>query len=113
MKQGWGKVKTNQGVPVMKRWWVSWEEPTSESGGDWRPLKVPPTESIPKYWCSGYGGWDEDSYASICAVVDAPSEDEAKALVEKYWRPQEWRFCNERELDWRPAGDRFPWGDND
>jgi hypothetical protein len=88
----------------MKRWWVSWWEPLVK--GDYRPFTWPLPPEIPKYWCSGYG----DGTASLCAVVDASTEEEVKKLIEQFWKPAEWRFCNERELGWRP-GDRFPWDD--
>jgi len=94
----------------MKRWWISWEEPTPK--GDYRPLHVPVPDAVKKWWCSGYGGFGaEDSYATLCAVVDAPTEEEARKAIRVEWEPQEWRFCEECTLDWRPNAGRFPWED--
>jgi hypothetical protein len=88
----------------MKRWWVSWWEPVNEDG-DYRPMKWPLPPEIPKYWNSATASFG----AGLCAVVDAPSEEEVKKLIEQYWKPAEWRFCNEVEPGWRPEPTRFPW----
>ena len=88
----------------MKRFWISWYQPTD----DYRPVTVPPKSEVLGYWCSGYRG--SDDAATMCAWVVAGSEDEANALIssEKYWpEAEEWRFCNEVEDEWVPS-DRFP-----
>lgn len=87
-----------------KTFWISWYEPIDESQ-DSRPLKWPLPATI-DYWVSGWRG--DMSAATLCAVVDAASEDEAKKLIGEYWKPAEWRFCNPNELGWRPPADRFP-----
>jgi hypothetical protein len=89
----------------MKRWWVSWNEPLDQSQ-DCRPIKWPLPPEIPHWWCTGGAG--DGSTASICAVVDAPCENAAKKLVARHWKPDSWRFCEEKERGWLPASDRFP-----
>ena len=74
----------------MKRFWVSWYEEVDETG-DWRPFTVPPTESIPHYWCTGTTD-DEPERKSICAVVDAENEEKAWEVVKKHWAANEERF---------------------
>ena len=54
----------------------------------------------------------DGSYVTICAVVDASTEEEAKEEIERFWIPRSWRFCGEKEPDWEP-GDRFPWPKRD
>lgn len=90
---------------VVKRWWVSWYEPMDASG-DYRPQTWPLPPSIPHYWCSGQT-FDGDA-ATLCAVVDADTEEAAKDEVRKLWKPAGWRFCNEKAPGWMPASDRFP-----
>ena len=80
----------------MNRFWISWNEP----GDDPRPLTVP----SPDWWCTGWG----DGYATVCAIIDAESEEGAKARVQEQWEPSSWRFCNEVEANWTPPADRFP-----
>lgn len=91
----------------MKRWWISWYEPVDEQG-DYRAIRWPLADGIKKYWCSGWTG--DGKSATLCAVIDAATEDEAKQIVRDHWKPGEWRFCEEKPLHWRP-GDRFPWAD--
>ena len=81
------------------RFWLSWYQP----GDDPRPLTCPPNEAIRGWWVSGTG----DDKFSICAVVDAESEEAAKAAVRVDWpEAEKWRFCEEKPRDWKP-GDRF------
>lgn len=84
----------------MSNYWMSWCEP----GDDYRPLTLPLPAAIRGWWCSGY---DSDDNATLCALVKAESEDDAKALICQFWKPGYWRFCEERGDDWLP-GDRFP-----
>lgn len=89
----------------MTRYWVSWYEPVGEAQ-DPRPRKWPLPEAIPHYWVSGWVG--DMSAATLCAIVDARCEEEAKRFVQDAgWSPSSWRFCEERAPDWLP-GDRFP-----
>ena len=89
----------------MKRFWMSWYQP----GDDRRPVYDPKVESEPldhRYWKSGERG--SDGAATVCAVVDAENEKSAKAAVNRYWpEAAEWRFIEEKTLDFMP-GDRFP-----
>jgi hypothetical protein len=39
--------------------------------------------------------------------IDAHDEAECQRLVEKFWKPKSWRFCEEKPLDFLP-GNRFP-----
>jgi hypothetical protein len=90
---------------MLKTFWMSWYEPTPD--GEFAPYTWP----LPKgnhYWCSGWVA--DESAATLCALVMAPSEEDAKKMVRRWWkhrRPTEWRFCNERPNGWTP-GDRFP-----
>jgi hypothetical protein len=93
----------------MKRYWVSWHEPTGVDL-DWRPMVVPPKAIVPAYWCTGWLGVDGD-IACVCAVVDAATEEQAKQTIKDYWKPWEvepWRFIEERPRNWMPQEDRFP-----
>ena len=84
------------------RFWISWYQPT----GDHRPLAYPPHRSILGWWCTGFA---DEGTATLCALVDATNEDDAKAAVIKEWPEAErWRFCNEHDGD---LGDRFPLSD--
>lgn len=85
----------------MKRFWISWHQPTEDE----RPLTYPPGPSILGWWCSGY---DQDGIPTLCALVEAESESNAKADIKLDWPEAErWRFVNEVATDWLP-GDRFP-----
>ena len=80
------------------RFWMSWVDqgvtvPRRPTGGD-----------VVAHWISGYQG----NSAIHCAVIDAPSLDDAQGVVARYWSPREWRFCDEKPVDWMPAADRFP-----
>jgi hypothetical protein len=82
----------------MKRFWISWYQPTE----DYRPLK----EGI-EYWCTGQTLSEPEQY-TLCAIVDAKDEESAEARILKDWpEVTDWRFCEERETDWRPPSDRF------
>lgn len=84
------------------RYWLSWYQPTD----DYRPLTDPPHPQILGWWCTGYNNQD---HATICALVEAGSEQDAKVYVEVSWPESataEWRFCERRD-DWKPT-DRFP-----
>ena len=86
----------------MKRYWVSWWSGNYESEG----CKNPPF----KVWVSGSrdrkGDGDKDDL-SMCAVIDAPSEQVIKAALKKYYPDMEDRFCERVAGDWAPT-DRFP-----
>lgn len=84
------------------RCWISWEQP----GDDYRPIMVPPRESVVGYWCSGMAA--EQSVSTMCAVVNADDEQHAKRLIEVYWpEAVRWRFADMKPPGWLP-GERFP-----
>ena len=86
----------------MKRYWISWYQPTE----DYRPLKWPLPKEILGWWCSGLRCSDDAS--TLVAWVEAESNESAEKLIKKYWpEAKEWRFNDEVELDWKP-NDRFP-----
>lgn len=88
------------------RFWISWYQPTE----DYRPVKWPLPPEIPGFWCSGYGA---DDAATLCAVVDAPTEASAKRIIQakRNWpETHRWRFCEGKEPGWMPPPDRFPHG---
>lgn len=85
---------------TINRYWVSWWQPTE----DHRPLTDPPHPQVLGWWCSG----SSDEGDSICALVEAESEDKAKVYVQISWPEAEnWRFIEAKPNDWIP-GDRFP-----
>jgi len=90
----------------VKRFWISWWEPAPD--GDARPFVVPPESEVPGYWMSGYRGDEDDAETSVCAVVEAPDEAAAHEVVERYWKPCEFRFCESHPAGWFPESDRFP-----
>lgn len=74
----------------MSYYWISWVQP----GNDVRPLHYPPGERVLGWWSTGYtqGG------QTLCAMVRAAGEQEAKDAVTKDWpEADEWRFCDPRE----------------
>jgi hypothetical protein len=84
----------------MPRWWISWED----NGVDSRPFKLPLPAEIASWWCTGYGV----DYSTVCAVVDAGSDAEAKIVVKKFWDVRDWRFCSQKPNGWMPDPGRFP-----
>ncbi|MBN1535212.1 MAG: hypothetical protein JW908_00665 [Anaerolineales bacterium] len=81
----------------LKRYWVSWWSRTEGR-------KVPPFQT----WISGEREKSEGVYEqSLCAVIDAESEAEIWKAVKKHFPDYEQRFCESREMGWRP-GARFP-----
>lgn len=86
----------------MKRFWLSWWQPT----GDHRPLTYPPNAGILGWWKSGER--DDPYAASICALVAASTDDEAWKAVRIDWPEAiDFRFCEAVDAGWRPT-DRFP-----
>jgi hypothetical protein len=85
------------------RYWISWYQPTDDE----RPLTCPPNENVIGWWNSG----SDDSAWTLCALVRADSEEQAKSSVLKDWPEAErWRFANQVDSSWIP-GDRFPLSD--
>lgn len=81
-------------------WWISWAQSPLALRV---PLTIPPVE----YWITGTR-WS-DGAITICSIVEAESEDEAKELIQQYWpEASEWRFCVQRSPGWRPDPCRFP-----
>jgi len=85
------------------RYWISWWH----QGDDPRPLHYPPLNPrVLGWWRSGYG----DLGVSICALVEAKDESQARAAVATDWPESvgaEWRFVEEKQQGWLP-NDRFP-----
>lgn len=115
----------------LNRYWVSWWSGNYESEG----CKAPPFD----FWISGQRSCindgltqeqydfsqtihDEDKYydfinkhgkddCSICALIDASSEEEIWQEVAKYFPDYDMRFCNQKEADYSPGeGGRFTGG---
>ncbi len=89
----------------LKPYWLSW---TSK------------TEAFVMYfpwWISGYECHEKEDRPTICAAVWARSQQAAKDIIKNSHFEQsdglniEYRFCEERPLDWSPFCDRFPRGD--
>lgn len=91
----------------MKRFWVSFYFLDS----DYRPIGWPPEPGILGYWDSGTRC--EDGATTLVIWLEAENAEKAKELLgsDKCWpevaQGVEWRFFEERDLDWRP-NDRFP-----
>jgi len=51
-----------------------------------------------------YGKGKTQSYA----VLDEPSEDQAKSLVLGYYPDAEFKFCMAKPKNWKPSMDAFP-----
>lgn len=86
----------------MARYWVSWYSGYYISEG----CTKPPFQ----IWESGYRERNDDTMKTdltLCAVIDANSEDEIWQVIERHFPDYEYRFCEPRELDYMP-GDRFP-----
>ena len=88
---------------IKKRFWVSWIE--SIENGDYRPIKRPLPKGL-EYWCTGEDFWG--TYVILCALIDVKEESNVKKIISKYWKPKEWRFIEEKAIDWIPPSDRFP-----
>jgi hypothetical protein len=83
----------------MSYYWISWVQP----GGDVRPLHYPPGAGVLGWWSTGYAQGGQ----TLCAMVQATSEPEARAVVTKDWpEAAKWRFCDPRETP--EVTDRFP-----
>lgn len=85
-----------------ERWWISWYEPSSEAA-------KPGVEGLVRYACTGQR-MSDDAW-TICALVDAPSIEQAKAVILQAWPTKkgdkEWRFVNAKPKDWKPDKGRF------
>lgn len=96
----------------MSRYWCSFYFIGAHGAdSDYRPINFPPHEAILGYWNSGYRLYDEA--ITLCLLVQAETEDEAKNIIKIEW-PESvsacWRFFNEHDNLWLP-GDRFPISD--
>lgn len=84
----------------MKRFWIRF---WAGDGSDMRPLSgSPPCE----WWCTGERG--RVPAHSICALIDAETEEAAVASLRVEWPEMALDSADEREADWRPSADRFP-----
>ena len=88
------------------RFWVSWIQPTE----DHRPVRFPPAKML-GWWCSGE---DASGNATLCALLDANSEQAAKDILAFNWPEtryiEDWRIWDRMADDYVP-GDRFPLSD--
>ena len=115
----------------MKRFWVSWYSGNYEDEG----CTAPPFQ----FWTTGQRsrpneGMTDDQYAeyskimdedeadafldkharddcTLCALIDAKSEDQIWPVIAKHFPDYRERFCEERPSDYVP-GDRFRDFDN-
>lgn len=87
----------------MRRYWVSW----------WSSYHINKGCTKPPFqvWISGERGKSaEDDMledVSLCAVIDAESEQQIWDAVKKHFPDYEERFCNAVEADFTP-NNRFP-----
>jgi hypothetical protein len=83
------------------RYWVSWWSGNYADEGCTKPPF--------KFWSSGsrYRAEDDErDECSLCAVIDAADDLDVWRLVKQHFPDCEERFCDEKELGWKP-GDRF------
>lgn len=75
------KIRYVMGDCVETRYlfWLSWEQP----GEDVRPITFPPNDAVLGWWTTGVYGDEEGS--TLCAYVEAPSEDAAWDAIKKDW----------------------------
>lgn len=79
--------------------WISWYQPTN----DHRPVSYPPNPAILAWWCTGH----TEQGATLCALVDSQSENDARMKVLKDWpEVEKWRFCENK--DNKSFNSRFP-----
>lgn len=83
----------------IKNYWISWWQ-------DQQPFEFAP------WWVSGWRCGEAEDQPSICAAVQAESENAAKAaIIAAHDSPQpddlDWRFIEERPDDWTPYNSRF------
>jgi hypothetical protein len=90
----------------MNRYWVSWYSGYyADEGCTEPPFQV---------WISGYHKRPDSKERDdciICALIDAPSENDIWYIVAKYFPDYQERFCEKRDKDYIP-GDRFPGFEN-
>jgi len=89
---------------ALRRFWMSW----FVSEEDYRPLTYPPNAAILGWWCTGTSS---DDRATLCGLVDATTEEEARAAVLRDWPGIEWRFIEPQDADYVIMSDRFPLSD--
>lgn len=75
----------------MKRFWVSWYQPTE----DYRPRTYPPNSAILGWWCSG----DSPQGATLCAVVQAKSKIEVIKQIKADWPDDAFSIAIDNEGD--------------
>jgi len=100
----------------LKRYWVSWYSGYYEDEGCTKPPfqvwisgQAERRSHLPQKF-ENFKGDEEDNEkddCTICAVIDAESEEEIWESVKKHFPDYEERFIKEREPDYVP-GDRFP-----
>lgn len=90
-----------------KLWWISWHQMADPKGGlDCRPIVWPPPVPVLAFWESGFAA--DESYVTVVALVAAPTEEDAAAVITEAWSPGvgEFRFNREHDPSER-TGDRF------
>jgi hypothetical protein len=90
----------------MPRHWASWWSGNYEDEGCTKPPF--------KFWTSGQrcrddvdGEENDRTDLSLCAVIDAESEDAVTAVIAKHYPDAEMRFVDVKGDDFQP-GSRFP-----
>jgi len=93
------------------RYWVSWYSGYyADEGCTKPPFKVWISGQCDRR--SGFPQVDEDGNpkddCTICAVIDAESEEKVWEVVKKHFPDYLERFIKEKEPDYQPRADRFP-----
>lgn len=88
----------------MNIYWISWYQPKDAC----LPASYEPNQSILGWWVTGIR--INDNAETICALVYAESEDDARrAVLHECPNVDEWRFCEKR--DSVDLSNRFPLAD--
>lgn len=98
-------VEPNEEHSVVRRFWVSWVQPTR----DHRPLRYPPHDPVLGWWLTGE---NSKGGATLVALIEAEDEKAAEMVIRNEWPEWAgWRFIEEQDADWTPNNYRFPLSD--
>lgn len=86
---------TVHGTP---RWWLGWYDADGSHGS----AHLHP--QVIDAWVTGSGGLNQ---YTMCAVVEAASRDEARAVIDASYQVTAWRFDEPHEAGWLPGERRL------
>lgn len=101
------KVRSVHPVPLRdRRWFVHWLEPV-DAKLDFKPIRLPLSESILVWWHKGF----TENYALMYALVKKETESEVLSEIEMFWHPYVFRSCDLHVCWWMPDYKEFTWPD--